>query len=161
MARFLYGFQRPMGRKERSMSKSWLILLGLMLLNNFVSVMLGSVILSIVLDIAVLVIAHFLFKRDMFIDYKQSMIFMAILTSINILDVLNLVQHFVIREGFFALIIWGWFGAQNKFFRYFVIGCVIYNAVQMWQLYKVYNTVDILTTAISVVALLLVSYYDR
>lgn len=143
------------------MSNSWLYILLMMIASSFISVMFGSVWIAIGLDLLVLVAAYFILRNDPWVNMRASMLFLTILTVINVMATLNLISNIVNHEALIALIIWSWFGSRSKIFRYFVIGAVIYNCVQIVQVYRAYGVLDINTAVVSGIALLLVSYIDQ
>ena len=143
------------------MSNSWFYILLMMVASSFVSVMFGSVLIAIGLDVLVLVAAYFILRNDPWANLRASMVFLTILTAINILATLNLISRAVNNEALIALILWSWFGSHTKIFRYFVIGAVIYNAVQIMHIFRAYGVLDLNTAIVSGIALFLVSYIDK
>ncbi len=142
-------------------SNSWLYILGLMIAASFITVYSGSVIVAVLCDIGVFVAGYFILRRDPWVNLRAAMFFLGCLTVINILYSVGLITSSVSNQAMLSLIIWSWFGAYSKVFRYFVLGCVIYNGVGIYQLYRVANIIDIPTTLVSVAALLLISYVHR
>lgn len=143
------------------MSRSWLYVLGLMILGSFVTVATGSVLVSILTDIAIFVCGYFIFRRDPYIYLPGAMFFLGCLTIINILYSLHIISHVVSNEALLALVIWSWFGSASKVFRYFMLGAVIYNGVDIYRAYRDFHILDLPTLIVSLGALLLVAYLDR
>lgn len=125
-----------MERKEFLMSNSWLYVLGLMIASSAITFVTQSVLISILCDILVLVGAYIIFKRDRFIDMKSSMIFITILTVVNIMVTLGTMSIDVSRQTMIALVVWSWFGSRSKIFLGFIMACVIYNSLQMLKIYQ-------------------------
>ena len=143
------------------LSKSWLYIIGLMFLGNIVTAWSGNLIVAILCDLAVLFGGYFIIRNDPFLDLRSNMIFLTALTVINILIAIGLISRVVGNEAFIALLVWSWFGIHHKYFRYFVLGAVIYNGVQIMNLYRAYGFIDWATAAVSATALVIVAYVDR
>lgn len=142
-------------------SKSWLYLISLMFLGDAITAWTGSILISVICDLVILGIGYFILRRDPFMDFKSNMIFLTCLTIINILRALGLISSSVTNEAFFALLIWSFVGIHHRFFRYFIIGSVIFNGVGITQNYRNFGYLDIPTIAVSLIALLIVAYVDR
>lgn len=164
------------------MSNSWLYVLGLMVASSFVTYMTQSVAVSLLSDLLVLVGAYFIFRRDRFIDMKSSMIFLTILTVVNMMVTIGTMSIDVSRQTMIALVMWSWFGARSKIFLGFIMACVIYNGFQMLKIYQAIEAshyagdlpavfgllistpggITVITTMlVSIGALVLVAYINR
>ena len=142
------------------MSKSWLYIMLLMIGTSIFSAWSGSILISVLLDLLVLGVGYYILRRDPWVNLRLSMIFLTILMGINILDTLQLISHAVNTQALIALVVWSWFGSHSKIFRYTVLGCVIYNSVNIVQLYRATDVLDWHTGIVSLMAVLLVSYID-
>lgn len=163
------------------MSNSWLYILGLMMASSFITYLTNSLAISLLLDLGVLVAAYFIFKRDRFIDMKSSMIFITILTVVNMMVSVGTMSVDVSRQTMLALIIWSWLGARSKIFVGFILLCVCFNAYNLMPVYKMLEVASggdfgmlvalltstigglriITTTFVSLGALILAAYINR
>lgn len=153
------------------MSKSWLYILALMLGASLITYLTNSALVSLALDAGILVAAYFIFKRDRYIDMKSSMIFITILTAVNMMVTVGSISVDVSRQTMLALVIWSWFGSRSKIFLGFIMACVIYNGVQMVKVYQaieasqyagnigaIFNLLIHTTGGITVISTMLISF---
>ena len=143
------------------MSKSWLYIMGIMLVGSYLSVYIGSAYIAVLIDLITLAASYFILRRDPWTNFKSSMTFMTILIAISILSTLGFIRHYVYTEALVALIGWTWFGLYSKIFQGFIAGCIVYNGVMLLQVFKNFAVIDLSTAAISLGALISLAYINR
>ena len=92
------------------MSKSWLYVLGVMIAANVLLHIYPYVWMSLLMSLVVLVAAYFILRRDPFIDFRASMLFILGLTAINVLAALGILSSTMSNIAFIALLVWSMAG---------------------------------------------------
>ena len=143
------------------MSKSWIYILFLMIASNVLTGFFPYVWFMIAMDLVVLGAAYYILKRDPWVNLSSSMIFLSILTAVNILVDLRIIDLIVRNEVTLALILWSWFGAESRILLLFTLGCGVYNAMQVWTNYQLYHYWDIPTIVVSLMGIFTMAYVNR
>ena len=99
------------------MPSTWLLIfLALMSANIIIGYLPYSVIIPgiILVNLAVLAVSYFIFRRDPFVDLRANMLFMLRLTVINIMTDLGMMSYTMSWLAFGALLVWSWSGGGRS-----------------------------------------------
>ena len=99
------------------MPSTWLLIfLALMSANIIIGYLPYSVIIPgiILVNLAVLGVSYFIFRRDPFVDLRANMLFMLGLTVINIMTDLGMMSYTMSWLAFGALLVWSWSGGGRS-----------------------------------------------
>ncbi len=99
------------------MPSTWLLIfLALMGANILIGFLPYSVIIPgiILVNLAVLAVSYFIFRRDPFVDLRANMLFMLGLTVINIMTDLGMMSYTMSWIAFGALLVWSWSGGGRS-----------------------------------------------
>ncbi len=99
------------------MTSTWLLIfLALMGGNLLIAWLPYSLLLPgiVLINLGVLGVSYFIFRRDPFVDLRANMLFMLGLTVINILTDLGLMSYTMSWVAFGALLIWSWSGGGRS-----------------------------------------------
>ena len=99
------------------MPSTWLLIfLALMSANIIIGYLPYSVIIPgiILVNLAVLAVSYFIFRRDPFVDLRANMLFMLGLTVINIMTDLGMMSYTMSWIAFGALLVWSWSGGGRS-----------------------------------------------
>ena len=99
------------------MPSTWLLIfLALMSANIIIGYLPYSVIIPgiILVNLAVLAVSYFIFRRDPFVDLRANMLFMLGLTVINIMTDLGMMSYTMSWLAFCALLVWSWSGGGRS-----------------------------------------------
>lgn len=99
------------------MPSTWLLIfLALMSANIIIGYLPYSVIIPgiILVNLAVLAVSYFIFRRDPFVDLRANMLFMLGLTVINIMTDLGMMSYTMSWLAFGALLVWSWSGGGRS-----------------------------------------------
>ncbi len=99
------------------MPSTWLLIfLALMSANIIIGYLPYSIIIPgiILVNLAVLAVSYFIFRRDPFVDLRANMLFMLGLTVINIMTDLGMMSYTMSWLAFGALLVWSWSGGGRS-----------------------------------------------
>jgi len=142
------------------MFSPWLIIVALMIGVDVLTAFFHSTWISVIGSLAVFLIGYIILRRDPFVNLRLSMIFLGLLTVIDIAYVLGFISRFVMQEAFFALVLWSWVGLYHALFKYFLLGVTAYNAWHIWRTYTDVGLWDIPTTVVALGAIIGIAYID-
>lgn len=98
-------------------SMTWIYIMLLMLVGSFILQMVPLLIYFpavLVVNILIFIIAFILIRRDLYVEKRGNILFMAGLTVINILTDLGILSYLMSWAAFAALVVWSMFGGGRK-----------------------------------------------
>lgn len=94
-------------------SMTWIYIMLLMLAGSFILQMVPLLIYFpavLIVNILIFIIAFILIRRDLYVEKRGNILFMAGLTVINILTDLGILSYLMSWAAFAALVVWSMFG---------------------------------------------------
>nr|WP_308611793.1 hypothetical protein [uncultured Dialister sp.] len=94
-------------------SMTWIYIMLLMLAGSFILQMVPLLIYFpavLIVNILIFIIAFILIRRDLYVEKRGNILFMAGLTVINILTDLGILSYMMSWAAFAALVVWSMFG---------------------------------------------------